>query len=130
MQRGVIWGREVEMQGGPLSYLVYKREFDRDLALDLVETYKSERMATEDFLRYAWTMARTYDDSVSGYEEWLSEFDYREFSIADSPIGVIDSAISAELFRAPKATRAKRLLDRVKRALARWLGALSRRIGA
>ena len=65
MYRGTIWGREVCMQGGPLSYLVYKREFGGDLALDLLEAYKGGKAAVETFLRFAWCMARTYDASVS-----------------------------------------------------------------
>ena len=30
MIRGTIWGREIEMQGSPLTYLHYKREFGGD----------------------------------------------------------------------------------------------------
>ena len=129
MQRGIIWGREVCMQGGPLSYLVYKREFDGDLALDLLEAYKSGKATVETFLRFAWTMARTYDASVSPYETWLEEFDLEGFSIAESPVGVIDSAISAELFRLGPSGRAARAVRRARRAIARWLGRLSERFG-
>lgn len=130
MQRGVIWGREVCMQGGPLSYLVYKREFGGDLALDILEVYKSGSAPVEAFLRFAWTMARTYDKSVSPYETWLGEFDLEGFSIAESPVGVIDSAISAELFRFGPSRRTARVLRRARRAVARWLGRISQRVGA
>lgn len=130
MRRGIIWGREVCMQGGPLSYLVYKTEFGGDLALDLVDTYKAAQVDTERFLRFAWTMARTYDPETSGYETWLDEFDLGEFTIAESPIGVIDSAINAELFRNGPTTRIGRLFRRIRRALSRWLGAISKRLGA
>lgn len=130
MKRGIIWGREVKMQGGPLSYLVYKREFDGDLAQDILNAYKADSVTVETFLRFAWTMARTYDPAVSGYEEWLGEFDVASFSIADSPIGVIDSAINAELFRSFPTSRAGRLLRRIRAAVARWLGRLSERLGA
>ena len=130
MRRGTIWGREVCMQGGPLSYLVYKREFDGDLALDLLDAYRSGQATVETFLRFAWTMARTYDKSVSPYEIWLTEFDLEGFSVAESPVGVIDSAISAELFRLEKTGRAAKAVRRSRRAIARWMGRLSQRIGA
>ncbi len=118
------------MQGGPLSYLVYKREFGGDLALDLLEAYKSGKATVETFLRFAWTMARTYDASISPYETWLSEFDLEEFSIAESPVGVIDSAISAELFRLGPSGRAARFFRSARRAFARRLGRISQRLGA
>ena len=130
MQRGIIWGREVCMQGGPLSYLVYKREFGGDLALDILEAYKSGQVTVETFLRFAWTMARTYDEKVSHYEVWLGEFDLEGFSIAESPVGVIDSAITAELFRLGAPGRASRAIRKARRAIARWMGRLSQRIGA
>ena len=130
MRRGTIWGREVCMQGGPLSYLVYKREFGGDLALDLLEVYKKGEATVEEFLRFAWTMAKTYDDSVSPYETWLTEFDLEGFSVAESPVGVIDSAISAELFRMGPTGRARGFARRIKRAIARWLGRLSERLGS
>ena len=125
MYRGVIWGREVCMQGGPLSYLVYKRAFDSDLACDLLDAYRAETVTVETFLRFAWTMARTYDPAISDYENWLAEFDLSNFSIADSPVGVIDSAINAELFRSGASTRFGRFIRRIKNAIARWLGAIS-----
>lgn len=130
MQRGIIWGREVKMQGGPLSYLVYKREFDGDLALDLLAVYQRGEATVEEFLRFAWTMARTYDPEVSPYEAWLAEFDLEEFSVVDSPVGVIDSAINAELFRNYETSAIRRLARRIRRAVSRWLGALSRHIGS
>lgn len=130
MQRGIIWGREVCMQGGPLSYLVYRREFGGDLSLDLLEAYKSGQATVETFLRFAWTMAKTYDESTSPYEDWLREFSPEGFSVADSPVGVIDSAITAELFRLGSPGRASRWLRRRRAALSRWLGRVSKRLGA
>ena len=126
MKRGVIWGRTVEMQGGPLAYLVYKNEFGGDLALDLLEAYRAETVSTETFLRFAWTMAKTYDPDTSDYPTWLSEFDPDGFSLSESPVGVIDSAINAELFRVAKAGKAAK----ARRWLSRRLGAMARRLGA
>lgn len=126
MIRGVIWGREVEMQGSPLTYLHYKREFGGDLGADLAGTYSKGSADAETMLRFAWAMAKTRDESISPYEEWLSEFDPEEFSALDSPVGVIDSAICAELFRVRKAG----IAERIRNAIARWLARLSRHLGA
>jgi len=130
MKRGIIWGREICMQGGPLSYLIYKREFGSDLACDLLDAYRAEKVTVETFLRFAWTMARTYDVSVSDYETWLTEFDLNEFSVAESPVGVIDSAINAELFRSGPSTKISRFFRRIRNALSRWLGTISEHLRA
>lgn len=130
MQRGIIWGREVRMQGGPLSYLVYRREFGGDLPTDLLSAYTKGQATVETFLRFAWTMARTHDPETSDYETWLGEFEPQDFTVAESPMEVIDSAIQAELFRHGAASRARRLARRIRRALSRWLGRLSQRLGA
>lgn len=126
MLRGTIWGREVEMQGSPLTYLHYKREFGGDLGADLVAAYSNGSADAETMLRFAWAMAKTNDTSTLPYEDWLAEFDPEEFSVLQSPVGVVDSAVVAELFRVRKATRAERLRKR----LARLLDRLSKRIGA
>ena len=114
------------MQGGPLAYLVYREEFGGDLALDILDTYRAETVTTEAFLRFAWTMAKTHDPSTSDYRTWLGEFDPEGFTLSESPVGVIDSAINAEPFRVGHAGKAAR----ARRRVAGWLGALSRRLGA
>lgn len=126
MVSGTIWGREVMMQGSPLTYLHYKREFGGDLGADLAEAYTRGSADTETMLRFAWAMARTHDASTSPYEDWLAEFDLEGFSALQSPVGVIDSAVCAELFRVREAT----WLERLRRRIARWLGSLSQRLGA
>ena len=126
MQRGIIWGREVEMQGSPLTYLHYKREFGGDLGSDLMAVYAAGESDVETMLRFAWAMAKTHDPSISPYETWLSEFDPEEFSTLQAPVGVVDSAICAELFRIRKATFAQRVKARIRR----WLVSLSERLGA
>lgn len=120
MRRAVIWGREVEMQGSPFTFLVFREEFGGDLAAFLVATYKKETPETEDYLRIAWSMARTHDPAIPAYADWLKGFG--EFSLrGDSPIGVIDSAIAAELFCRRKAGKARKRLGR-------WLGRVSKRL--
>lgn len=114
------------MQGSPLTYLHYRREFGGDLGADLVAAYSKGSADVETMLRFAWAMAKTHDPSTSPYEGWLSEFDPEEFSALQSPVGVVDSAVVAELFRVRKAT----WLERLKRRIARWLDRLSERLGA
>lgn len=126
MIRGTIWGREVEMQGSPLTYLHYKREFDGDLGTDLTAVYAAGKADTETMLRFAWAMAKTSDPSTSPYEVWLAEFDPEGFSALQTPVGVVDSAICAELFRVRKAS----LFERFKARIRRWLVRLSERLGA
>ena len=126
MRRGVIWGREVCMQGSPLTYLHYKREFGGDLGQDLVVTYSKGSADAETMLRFAWAMAKTHDPSTSPYEDWLAEFDPEGFSALQSPVEVVDSAVVAELFRVRKAGRWRRF----RRWLARLLGRLQERLGA
>ena len=130
MKRGTIWGREVCMQGGPIAYVVYRKAFGGDLARDILDAYRDGDVTVEQFLRFAWTMARTHDPATSDYEAWLGEFDPEMFSLADSPVEVIDSAICAELFRIRPTGRAARLAKRIRGALSRWLGRLSQRLGA
>ena len=133
MIRARIYGREVAMQGGPYSLLAYRREFDSDLIGDLLALEgvmaTDAAAATEGMLRVAWAMCRTADEATPGYGEWLRSLDGEGFSLrADaSPLGVIDSAVWAELFRdtAPPTARA-----RLRRRLARSLGSLAQRLGA
>lgn len=120
MVRGTIWGREIEMQGSPLTYLHYRREFGGDLGADLVAAYSKGSADAETMLRFAWAMAKTHDPSTSPYEGWLSEFDPEEFSALQSPVGVVDSAVCAELFRVRASTPAERLR--------RWLAGLLERV--
>ncbi|MBQ9000309.1 MAG: hypothetical protein IJ087_00450 [Eggerthellaceae bacterium] len=102
MIRARIWGREVEMQGSPWTFLVYRREFGGDLLSDIVEAYKRERVELADFLKFAWAMCRTRSDEVEPFDEWCRSFP--EFTLGDGEgsavASVIGSAIEAELFRA------------------------------
>lgn len=126
MVSGTIWGREVEMQGSPLTYLHYRREFGGDLGADLVAAYSKGSADAETMLRFAWAMAKTRDTSTSPYEDWLSEFDPEEFSVLQSPVGVVDSAVCAELFRLRPSTPARRFREWLSRLLDR----LSKHIAA
>lgn len=118
MQRGVIFGRTVEMQGSPYTLLVFKREFGENLTSFIVDAYKQEEADIECFLRIAWAMAKTYNEDITDYERWLEEFDADAFNLAEgqAAFGVITSAVNAELFR-ERPTR----WERFKLGLARRL---------
>lgn len=141
MQRAVIYGQEVCMQGSPYTLLVYRRAFGADLMRDIVEAYgeapldgsedEGQAPAMSVFLQVAWAMARTHSDDVPDYPDWLRAFDPREFSLGDgAALEVIDSAIAAELFRARKAGRARRWATRLLERLAQLAGALADRLRA
>ena len=130
MVEGIIFGRPVRMQGGPFALAAYRREFGRDLMADLVSAYRADDTDVCAFLQAAWAMARCADDSTSPYVKWLREFDAREFTLGDAAgtVGVIDSAVTAELFRPREAGRPRRWLAGSLGSLAHRLGALSLRI--
>ena len=126
MIRADIWGREVEMQGSPLTLLHYRREFGGDLLADLVANLAGGKVPLEWLLRACWAMHATATPGLSGYEQWLGEFPEDGIDLAEPVAEVILSAMTAELFRPGKAGRAAR----ARRRVAGWLGALSRRVGA
>lgn len=129
MREGIVYGRPVEMQGGPFALMAYRREFGTDMLSDLIEAYRGGADGADDvcaFLQAAWAMAKCADESTSPYPEWLREFDPRLFTLGDTAgaVGVIDSAIAAELFRGGAAR------GRLGRVAAGWLGAVAHRLRA
>ena len=129
MIKAVIYGREVKLQGSPYTLLAYRSEFDGDLFKAILSAYEAQPPDMSLLLQVAWAMARTCDDEVPAYAEWLRGFDPDSFALGDAgALGVIDSAISAELFRRTKAGRARRWLGRRVDALAKRAGALADRL--
>lgn len=128
MVTGEIYGRRVRMQGSVWAMAAYRREFGSDMLSDALAIYRAGEADVCGLLQLAWAMARSADDSVPRYEQWLREFDPRLFAIGDTAgaVGVIDSAVSAELFRDRQAGWAVR----ARRWAGRRLGSLARRIGA
>lgn len=126
MRHATIWGRELAMQGSPITLLHYRREFGSDLQDDLVEAYTGGGNPLPCLVRVLWAMCATVDPGISHYEQWLGEFPAGGFDLKEPVAGVIDSAIAAELFRRGKTGRAAR----ARRWLARRLGSLSRRLDA
>lgn len=129
MKKAVIYGRDVLLQGSPYTFLVYRTEFGGDLFKDILAAYEGDMPDMSLLLQIAWAMARTHDDSVSGYVKWLKEFDPKTFAVGDSDaMGVIDSAISAELFRRKKAGKSRRWIARRMESVAKRLVALADRV--
>ena len=124
MVTGEIYGRPVDMQGGPLALVNYRGEFGTDLMTDAIGAFGDGTPDIAVLLQIAWAMAKTADDAVSPFPKWIREFDSREFTLGDTAgaVGVIDSAISAELFRG-------RPSRRIRRGLGRRLDSLATRLG-
>lgn len=124
MVTGEIYGRTVSMQGGPFALVAYKREFGTDLMADAIEAVKGDAPDISALLQVAWAMAKTHDERTSAFPQWVREFDPREFTLGDtaSTLGVIDSAMNAELFRCRATSRVRRWFGRRLDALAKYLG--------
>lgn len=124
MQRARIWGRDVEMQGGPWAFVEYRRAFGGDLLSDYIAAIRKDPVELDDYLRVCWALCRTAGDG-SGFDEWCRAFP--DFTLADGEgaafVSVVDSAVSAELFRV-RETRLQRIRRKLREG---WLGWLSRR---
>ena len=114
-----IFGREMKLQGSPVTLVEYQREFSSDLMHDLVKAYAQGFINSAIMLQIAWAMARTHEPETSKFDDWLKEFDRDQFNILDADfLGVVDSAINAELFRG-RTTRKSRFRRWLKRLLER-----------
>jgi len=128
MKRARIWGRDLEMQGSPWTFVVYKRAFGGDLLSDIIAAYAKSNLELFDLLQFAWAMCETASGSEPEFEEWCKLFP--DFTLADGEAtavaSVIISAIDAEIFR-----RRETRLQRWRRILReRWLGWLQKRRSA
>lgn len=124
MKRCRFWGRDVELQGSPLTLLIFKKEFGCDLAAHLSSSYKKEVLDIEDFLKIAWAMAKTCNEGTEQYEKWLAQFNSRFFTLSEIPIEVISSAINAELFCGGST------FEKFKRIIAGFLERMAKRFSA
>ena len=125
MLRARIWGREVRMQGSPWTFVEYRRAFGGDLLSDFMAASKKDPIELDDYLKVAWALARTADQSEPGFDEWCGSFP--DFSLSEGEgaafVSVVDLAVLAELFR-----HGETVFRRFRRKLrARRLGRLSRR---
>lgn len=124
MKRGIIYGKEVEMAGSPLTLLYFREQFDESLPAFLQKAY-TEALDPEYFLRVAWAMAKTvhpYD--VAEYEDWLCEFPDEAFSLGEETgefLAVMLPLIDSELF-CKRQTLPRRLVGFVKQIWQRFRG--------
>ena len=120
MKRLKIWGRELEAQGSPYTYLVFKDEFGGDLGAQLARAYAGdgESYDIEEFLRIIWAMCKTASDDVEDYERWLEQWPLEKFTVLEGveQLAVMMDAIEAELFRG-RQTLSRRLRRRVAAGL-------------
>ena len=115
MRRETIFGREVCLQGSPLTLLIYRQEFsgdsdahDGNLGAQLADLIQSEERDGETvffvnlvgLLRIAWALAKTYDKRTPNFEAWLADFDESAFSLSDGDelSRIVDDVVTAELF--------------------------------
>lgn len=95
-----IFGRDVCLQGSPLTLVEYNKEFGGDLIQDIVSAYSSGLVNGAELLKVAWAMAKTHDPKTQPFNDWIKNFDPEEFNLLDMEVWeVINSAINAELFR-------------------------------
>lgn len=127
MVRVEAYGVELVLQGSPYTLLAFREEFGEDLLEHLDRAMKGDHLPVEAYLRATWALCKTADDAVPEYAEWLRYFPSDRFSLSDArSLGVIDSAIHAELFRRIRTSPWKRL----RRRISRWLERLAQRAGA
>lgn len=103
MYRAYIWGRVLDLQGGPWTFLEYKRLFGGDMLQDISAAQKRETYHISDWLKVAYAMYATANKGCESFEEWCAVERWPEFSLDDGGgagfVAVIVSAIEAEMFR-------------------------------
>lgn len=131
MRSATIYGREIEMQGSPYTFLVYRKAFGGDLLKAIIEAYQSSPIDVSLLLQVVWAMVKTNDEQTPDYADWLREFDPEEFAVNELEwVGEVDGVINAELFRGKKTQTAKRVFIRIRRAIARRMERLAKRLSA
>lgn len=125
-----IFGREMTLQGSPVTLVEYQREFSCDLMQDLVKAYSQGFINSAIMLQIAWAMARTHDKTTPAFEEWLKEFDTENFNLLNADfLEVVDSAINAELFcgSASRKHKIRKWFKRLLERISKHFGSLANR---
>lgn len=114
-----IFGRELKLQGSPVTLVEYHKQFKCDLMQDLIKAYSQGYINSAIILQIAWAMAKTHDKETEDFNTWIEAFDSERFNLLNADyLGVIDSAINAELF-CGGASRQRRLKLWFKRRVER-----------
>lgn len=105
-----ICGRDVQIQGSPLTLVIYNNEFGADLMSDIANAYLGDTIDAVALLKICWAMAKTKDKNLDGFEDWLSKFDAEKFDLLKlkTSLEVVVSAINAELFRVSASNEKKK----------------------
>lgn len=109
-----ICGRDVQIQGSPLTLVIYNQEFGADLMSDIANAYLGDTVDAVALLKICWAMAKTKDKELANFDDWLSSFDAEEFDLLElkASLEVVVSAINAELFRVSASTEKEKWFRR------------------
>lgn len=94
-----IGEKEIGLKATPLALLYYKQEFKTDLIGDLL---KMQALANDPsaldsvaLLQIAWAMNKASEGkgkTFPHFESWLEQFEYVDFSDADTMTAIMDEA--------------------------------------
>lgn len=94
-----IGGKEVGLKATPLALLFYRQEFKTDLIGDLLkmQAIADDPSALDSvaLLQIAWAMNKAAEGkgkTFPHFESWLDQFEYVDFSDADTMTAIMDEA--------------------------------------
>ena len=109
-----IGGKQIGLKATPLALLYYKQEFKTDLIGDLL---KMQELANDPsaldsvaILQIAWAMNKAAEGkgkTFPHFESWLDQFEYVDFSDADTMTAIMNEAADG-FFRRGSRTANKR----------------------
>jgi hypothetical protein len=106
-----IGEKEIGLKATPLALLYYRQEFKSDLIGDLMKM----RVLADDpsaldsvaLLQIAWAMNKAAEGkgkSFPNFEVWLDQFEYVDFSDADTMTAIMDEAADGFFRRGSRTT--------------------------
>lgn len=94
-----IGGKEIGLKATPLALLYYRQEFKSDLIGDLLkmQAIADDPSALDSvaLLQIAWAMNKAAEGkgkTFPHFESWLEQFEYVDFSDADTMTAIMDEA--------------------------------------
>ncbi|ARA98620.1 hypothetical protein [Geobacillus thermodenitrificans] len=93
-----IGGKDIGLKATPLALLYYRQEFKSDLIGDLLkmQAIADDPSALDSIaiLQVAWAMNKAAEQSKSfpHFESWLDQFEYVDFSDADTMTAIMNEA--------------------------------------
>ena len=108
-----IGGKEIGLKATPLALLFYRQEFKTDLIGDLLkmQAIADDPSALDSvaLLQIAWAMNKAAEGkgkTFPHFESWLEQFEYVDFSDADTMTAIMDEAADG-FFRRGSRTASK-----------------------